>query len=44
MQTHPITAATAIPVLLVIAASVACWAGVAALATGLMQSWNIGGL
>ena len=43
MQTHHISGATAIPLLLVLAASVACWAGIAAVANGLIQTWSMSG-
>jgi hypothetical protein len=43
MQMQRVSAATAIPLILVIAASLACWAGLAAVASGLIDSWNMSG-
>ena len=40
MQHQHITAAAAIPLLLVLVASAACWAGLGAVLTGLVQTWN----
>ncbi len=40
MQNQHISAAAAIPLLFVVALSVACWAGLGAVLTGLVQTWN----
>ena len=40
MRTPPLSSNVTIPLLLVLTASMACWAGLAALMTGLMETWS----